>query len=127
VRQRQVGCVGLAYATGNTHIVHLGAHTAESPLGALVWLGWRAAHIADQLDPAAAGPVRCWLADGGEHERAAARLGAGDPYFLWIHDGPDHYLLLATPNRAGADRVPVAHAPRRHRRHALTAAAEPAR
>jgi hypothetical protein len=89
--------VGLACSASSAYVVHLGAHAADSPWGALVWLGWRATHIADQLDPAAARRVRCWLADGREHERAATRLDAGDPYFLWIYDGPDHYLLLATP------------------------------
>jgi hypothetical protein len=108
--QFPVGCVGLAYSTGTTHLVHLGGHTAASPLGALVWLGWRASHIADQLDPTAALPVRAWLADGREQERAVTRLGAGDPYLLWIYDGPDHYLLSATPSRVRT-RPPLRSAP----------------
>jgi hypothetical protein len=93
-----VDCVCLAYtASADTRLFHLGTHTANSPWGAVLWLSWRASHVADQLDATAARPVRVWLADDAEQHRALTRLGGGASYFLLIREGAVHYLLSATP------------------------------
>jgi hypothetical protein len=89
-------CFALAEDQGAAY--WLGAHTAPSPWLALFWLVWRAGHIADQLDPPAARPVRAWIVDGREHARALRRLSGGETYAFLIRDGAMHYVLSATPS-----------------------------
>ncbi|MDB1089934.1 hypothetical protein PJ985_20460 [Streptomyces sp. ACA25] len=102
-----VRCVCLAYVTEDGRSFRLGRHPSTSAWGAMLWLSWRAAHIADQLDPPAARRVRAGLADEGTTRRALEQLGRGEPYLLAIHDGPVHYLLSATPVGAVPGAVPA--------------------
>ncbi|MDB1088180.1 hypothetical protein PJ985_11450 [Streptomyces sp. ACA25] len=90
-------CECVAYTVGEPRLHRLGAHEVASAWGAVLWLAWRAAHVADQLDPPAARPVRDWLADRAESERAWARLEAGRGYALLVRDGPVRYAVSAVP------------------------------
>ncbi|WP_344266166.1 hypothetical protein [Streptomyces sodiiphilus] len=92
-----IRCVCLAYVPEDGSAFRLGVHAPDSAWGAMLWLSWRAAHIADQLDPDPARAVRGWLADGGELDRGLGLLETGSPYFLFIDDGAVHYVLSASP------------------------------
>lgn len=75
----------------------LGSTSAPTPRLALRWLHARARDIADQLDPPAARPVRHWIHDHQEHERALCQLVSGQRYvFTAIEDGT-RYILTARP------------------------------
>lgn len=75
----------------------LGSTSAPTPRLALRWLHARARDIADQLDPPAARPVRHWIHDHQEHERALRQLVSDQQYtFTAIEDGT-RYILTARP------------------------------
>ncbi|MCQ4083162.1 hypothetical protein NGB36_21770 [Streptomyces sp. RB6PN25] len=57
----------------------------------------RARDIADQLDPPTARPVRHWISDHAEHERALALLARGETYTFTIFDDATRYALSAHP------------------------------
>ncbi|GAA1908307.1 hypothetical protein GCM10009716_17820 [Streptomyces sodiiphilus] len=94
-------CVCLAYRTETGEAFRLGSRMPASAWGAVLWLSWRAAHIADQLDPHVARPVRAWLEDRSEQGRALDRLVRGRPYVLLIWDGSLHYVLSVAPRSDG--------------------------
>ncbi|MDB1086050.1 hypothetical protein PJ985_00440 [Streptomyces sp. ACA25] len=95
--RRSVRCVALAYRLQDGRPYQLGADIAGSAWGALLWLSWRTAHIADQLDATAGVRARAALADGAERNRVLACLAEGSPYALLFSDGSVHYLLSASP------------------------------
>ncbi|MDB1086731.1 hypothetical protein PJ985_04015 [Streptomyces sp. ACA25] len=97
---RVYGCEAVAWTRGRTGLFRLGACTVGSAWGAVLWLCWRGSHVADQLDAAAARPVRAWLADREETERACAALEAGRGYAHVVADGPVRYVLSAVPRPA---------------------------
>jgi hypothetical protein len=97
VTARVFHCACVAYCGDWEHAVDLGGQEPGSAWAALLWVSWRAGHIADQLDPPAADPVRRWLADEAETGRALAHLNAGESYLLIIADGTTRYVLSATP------------------------------
>lgn len=90
-------CVAYSLDTGRPYVAWLGGHPTPSPWMAVVWLALRAGHIADQIDPATARPVRAWLEDGREHAHAVARLGRQDAYSFVISDGSVRFVLSASP------------------------------
>ena len=90
-------CACAAYSDECERVIDLGAQEPGSAWAALLWLSWRAGHIADQLDPPVARPVRAWLADDEEAGRALAHLNAGESYLLIIADGATRYVLSAAP------------------------------
>ncbi|MFD7508588.1 hypothetical protein ACFV5N_04460 [Streptomyces sp. NPDC059853] len=90
-------CEAIAYTSNGSSAHWLGSAPSSTARIAIRWLRWRAGHISDQLDPPAAYPVRCWLADQAEHERALEVLVSGDLYTLTIPDGAVRYLLSARP------------------------------
>lgn len=96
----------VAYAIHDRRLFWLGGHSAESPWAALTWLATRAEHIAEQIDPHAARPLRAWLDDGTEHERALAKLGRGAAYSFLVRDGLLIYILSASPVLAPVARQP---------------------
>ncbi|MEU9745532.1 hypothetical protein [Streptomyces niveus] len=89
----------VAYTIHDMRLFWLGGHTADSPWTAVTWLAERA-HIADQLDPERAEPLRAWLTDGPEHARALARLGREAAYSFLVRDGLLIYILSASPHPA---------------------------
>lgn len=93
----------IAYATNCREIYWLGGQAQRSPWLALIWLLQRAEHVADQLDPPVARPLRAWLADGYEHAHAVAQLARNEPYTHMICDGRIRYVLAATPVALSAD------------------------
>ncbi|WP_344382177.1 hypothetical protein [Streptomyces thermolineatus] len=83
----------------------LGSYRTRSPFSALGWLLLRGRDVADQLAPAAARPVRHWLRDRHEHERALAALADGGTYTFTAHEDGVRYLLTAGPHdRASTSR-----------------------
>ncbi|WP_411121335.1 hypothetical protein [Streptomyces sp. x-19] len=68
-----------------------------TPRLALRWLRSRAIDIADQLDAAAARPIRHWLSDHAAHEYALFALARGDSYLLTIFEEATRYTLSASP------------------------------
>lgn len=84
----------VAHAPGLGQAFPLGSHLASSPRLALRWLRRRAGELSDQLDPQSAQPLRAWLADPAEHERALATLADGHPYTLTTHDDTGRYLSI---------------------------------
>ncbi|PLW73635.1 hypothetical protein GQS52_21945 [Streptomyces sp. SCUT-3] len=83
----------------------LGSYRTRSPSSALGWLLLRGRDVADQLAPAAARPVRHWLRDRHEHERALAALADGGTYTFTAHEDGVRYLLTAGPrDRASTSR-----------------------
>lgn len=89
----------VAYALHDRRLFWLGGYGAVSPWAALTWLATRAEHIAEQIDPGAAAPLRAWLNDGTEHERALAKLGREAAYSFLVRDGLLLYILSASPVR----------------------------
>lgn len=89
------GCV--AYTVFGRSLCELGGLRSHSAWRAMVWLVRRAGHIADQLDPPAAAPVRAWVSDGWEHARALLRLGRQETYAYTICDGDVRYVLAVAP------------------------------
>lgn len=87
----------VAYTIEARDLFRLGGHPTRNADDAVAWLARRAGHIADQLDPAAAHPLRAWTADAGEHAGAIDRLGSGQTYSFLVRDGPVRYLLTASP------------------------------
>ncbi|MFG2173208.1 hypothetical protein ACGFMO_17885 [Streptomyces niveus] len=87
----------VAYTIQDRRLFWVGGHTADSPWAALTWLAERAEHIADQLDPEPAEPLRAWLVDGPGHARALARLGRDAAYSFLVRDGLLIYILSASP------------------------------
>ncbi|WP_461033606.1 hypothetical protein [Streptomyces mayteni] len=90
-------CECTAYSRDRDRGIDLGGQEPGTAWAALLWVSWRAGHIADQLDPPAARSVRAWLADDKEADRALAHLNAGESYLLIIADGATRYVLSATP------------------------------
>ncbi|TDC71084.1 hypothetical protein [Streptomyces hainanensis] len=90
-------CECTAFGLECDRVIDLGGQEPGTAWAALLWVSWRAGHIADQLDPPAARPVRAWLADDREAGRALAQLNAGESYLLIIADGATRYVLSATP------------------------------
>jgi hypothetical protein len=87
----------LAYLPGENRTIPLGISHATTPRLALRWIRHRAAHIADQLDPAEAAPVRHWLNDHQEHEHALAALAHGANYTFTAFEDTIRYLLTVGP------------------------------
>lgn len=79
------------------HTYWLGSTSAPTPRLALRWLHARARDIADQLDPPAARPVRHWISDHQEHERALRQLVSGRPYTFTATEDSTRYILTASP------------------------------
>lgn len=77
--------------------VPLGGRTTNCASAALVWLGWRAGHIAEQLDVPVARPLWAWRADADEHALALERLARGLTYVSMVRDEGTTYLLTARP------------------------------
>ncbi|WP_301129710.1 hypothetical protein [Streptomyces cacaoi] len=75
----------------------LGSTSARTPRLALRWLHARARDIADQLDPPAARPVRHWIHDDQEHERALRHLANGQLYAFTAIEDDTRYVLTARP------------------------------
>lgn len=90
-------CETIAHTLTDSRTFWLGSYPAPTPRLALRWLRTRAGHIADQLDPHTADPVRHWLTDRTEHEYALATLTEGAMYAHTIHDDGVRYLLTARP------------------------------
>ncbi|MFE4842882.1 hypothetical protein [Streptomyces sp. NPDC056690] len=67
-----------------------------TPEQALAWIGWRAGHVAYQLDDELARPVRAWIQDHAEHQRASGQLTRGITYSLVFCDGSVQFVLAAT-------------------------------
>ncbi|MGW0577544.1 ATP-binding protein [Streptomyces sp. NPDC002920] len=69
--------------------------------GKTVWCDFRLKHEADwsveQLDAAAAHPVREWCGSAVEHKAALRVLGAGDLSAVTTYDDEAHYVLSARP------------------------------
>lgn len=87
-------------ATAHTHdatTYRLGSGPAATPRLALRWLHTRAAHIADQLDDHAAGPLRAWITDQAAYEHALTALTRGGIYTHAATDTTTRYLLTARP------------------------------
>ncbi|WP_405617250.1 hypothetical protein [Streptomyces sp. NBC_01508] len=87
----------VAYALHDRRLFWLGGYAADSPWSALTWLAVRAEHIAEQVAPEAALPLRAWLTDGSEHARALSRLGRDSAYSFLVRDGLLIYILSAAP------------------------------
>ncbi|MET7520431.1 hypothetical protein ABZS88_45320 [Streptomyces sp. NPDC005480] len=81
----------------------LGGHACGTPEQALAWIGWRAGHVADQLDDHLAQPVRAWIQDHPEHQRAIGQLARGITYALVLCDGSVQFVLAATPGAFDPD------------------------
>lgn len=64
---------------------------------ALLWVGWRAGHLADQLDFPLARTLWAWREDSREHRRALGRLARGAVYTVAVRDEDVAYLLTITP------------------------------
>lgn len=92
-----IHCDAIAYAPGWGRAFALGRYDAPSPRLAMIWLRSRARDITDQITPARCGPVRSWLGDGREYERALTALSLGTPYTFTARDGGVRYLLAASP------------------------------
>jgi hypothetical protein len=90
-----IQCEAVAYTPQNGRCFQLGSHPATTPRLALRWLRHRARHIADQLDPPAAQPVRHWIGDDTEQERALSLLACGENYTFTIYDDATRYALSA--------------------------------
>jgi hypothetical protein len=76
----------------------LGSTAATTPRLTIRWLRRRTRDVADQLDPPYARPLRAWLNDDTEQERALARLAHGERYELQAEDdGGVAYVLAAWP------------------------------
>ncbi|MCF6525583.1 hypothetical protein [Streptomyces sp. JJ36] len=101
--RRRFWCEAAAHPPGGSTFP-LGSKSAGSPRLALRWLRSRAADIADQLDPPAARPVRAWLADHTEHERALSHLAHGEPYTFTAYEDTTHYVLTARPTTPAPSR-----------------------
>ncbi|MGW1713082.1 hypothetical protein [Streptomyces sp. NPDC002156] len=98
----------VAYTVSGRSLYGLGRCRSNSAWLAMAWLVRRAGHIAEQLDPPAAAPVRAWMSDGWEHARALLRLGRQETYTYMICDGGVRYVLVVTPVvlvRRAADQV----------------------
>lgn len=93
----------IAYTNDRTRLFWLGAKASTSPWSAVFWIAWRAVHIAEQLDPAFAAPVRGWLNDGCEHAHAIAILGRGESYALTVHDEEVRYVFTVDPFARNAE------------------------
>ncbi|UIX31154.1 hypothetical protein [Streptomyces sp. GQFP] len=87
----------VAYAVSGRSLYGLGRCRSNSAWLAMFWLLRRAGHIADQLDPPAAAPVRAWMSDGWEHARALLRLAGHETYTYTICDGDVRYVLAVAP------------------------------
>jgi hypothetical protein len=90
-------CEAVAYTPQAGRCFPLGSYPAATPRLALRWLCHRARDIADQLDPPAAQPVRHWISDHAEHERAMAALVEGQPYTFTAFEDSTRYTLSAQP------------------------------
>ncbi len=90
-----------AWAVAHTRggpTIALGECQVNSPRLAMRWVRHRAENLADQLDAPYARPVRTWLRDSAELERALGSLAAGEPYvFRALDDQGTHYLFTAEP------------------------------
>ena len=90
-----------AVACSSNRLFRLGDHQVTDPLAGLVWLGWRAGHIAHQLRPPLARPVWAWREDEAEHQRALAQLARYARYPLSIPADDVMYILAVTPASRG--------------------------
>ncbi|MBU7597969.1 hypothetical protein JGS22_010160 [Streptomyces sp. P38-E01] len=84
-----------AFVRPSHHPIPLGNEPTNTPRLALRWLQTRAAHIADQLDPAESRPALHWLEDHQEHEHALHLLTQGAAYRFTIYDDTTRYVLTA--------------------------------
>ncbi|MGD9483644.1 hypothetical protein WDH52_10340 [Streptomyces sp. TRM70308] len=94
-----VRCEATAHPHTGARPLLLATDIARSPRLALRWLRNRAQHIANQLDPPHAQPLRHWLVDEAAHEHALHLLATGHPYHLTAYDDEAHYHLHAEPLR----------------------------
>ncbi|WP_263166458.1 hypothetical protein [Streptomyces sp. SCSIO ZS0520] len=93
--------------------IPLGEHRTNSPRSALRWLHARAQHVADQLPPPCARPVRAWANDPDEHSWALDCVALGEPYVFCARDedGTRYVFLTQTtaPQLPGpVRRLPIA-------------------
>jgi hypothetical protein len=95
--RRGYQCEAVAYTPQEGRAFPLGTHPAATPRLALRWLRRRARDIANQLDAPAARPVRHWISDRAEHERALTILARGETYTFTIFDDATRYALSAHP------------------------------
>lgn len=95
-RPVSIWCEATAYTAYGAGF-RLGSTPARTPRLALRWLRSRAQDAADQLDAPAARPVRAWLTDEPEHERALHLLAHGDPYALTAYEDSTRYVLTVRP------------------------------
>ncbi|WP_275464852.1 hypothetical protein [Streptomyces noursei] len=90
-------CEAVAHSFPEGGSVPLGSGSVATPRLALRWLRSRAIDIADQLDAAAARPIRHWLSDHAAHEHALFTLARGDSYLLTIFEEATRYTLSVSP------------------------------
>ena len=79
-------------------MVWLGGRATADPVAALVWVGQRAGHVAEQLAPPLARPVWAWRDDADEHAWALEQLAAGKSYALVVCEEDVSYVLAVTPD-----------------------------
>jgi len=78
--------------------VQLGSEAFTTPRLTMRWLRGRVGDVADQLDPPDARPLRAWLNDDTEQERALRGLARGERYALRAKDDAGVvYVLAAWP------------------------------
>ncbi|WP_344260921.1 hypothetical protein [Streptomyces sodiiphilus] len=95
----------MAYVPDERTLFVLGAHSADSAWAAVLWLSWRAAHLADQLELPAARSLRGWLGDRREGARALARLSRPAAFALIVPEGSARYVLSAVPEETRREEV----------------------
>ena len=89
-------CEAVAYAGTGTALL-LDHRPTSSPRAALLWMRARAEDAADQLHPKLQAPVRDWLKDEAEHERARALLRNGLPYTYLLPTLALHLTVKVSP------------------------------
>ncbi|MEV6701055.1 hypothetical protein AB0M68_28460 [Streptomyces sp. NPDC051453] len=87
----------------DSRMLWMGGQACWTPEQALAWIGWRAGHVADQLDDHLARPVRAWIQDHAEHQRAIGQLVRGITYGFVVCDGSVQFVLAATPGAFDSD------------------------
>jgi hypothetical protein len=90
-------CEAAAYTPQDGRSFLLGSYPTATGRLALRWLRHRARDIADQLDVPTARPVRHWITNDAEHERALAALAEGRTYTITVFENSTRYTLSARP------------------------------
>ncbi|WP_340559871.1 hypothetical protein [Streptomyces sp. GSL17-111] len=94
-----IHCQATAHPHSGARPLLLATDLTRNPRLALRWLRTRVHHIATQLDPPYAHPLRHWLTDEAAHEHALSLLAHGTPYTLTTYDDETRYHLHAEPTR----------------------------